>query len=64
MYPNEVTYTRMFDCSQRNQRVAWWFTSDYDEIGRDYGSQGIRIKAISNLDLLDPGEEYEVIEIE
>ncbi|KAL2272690.1 hypothetical protein FJTKL_06243 [Diaporthe vaccinii] len=56
-----LTNARTFDCSQGSQRVAWWFTSDYDDIGCDYGIPGIQFEEETNLFF---GEEYEVIEIE
>lgn len=44
-----------------SKRVAWWFTSDYDDIGRDHGIPEIQIEAKTNLEL---SEECEVIDIE
>lgn len=44
-----------------SKRVAWWFTSDYDDIGRDHGIPEMQIEAKTDLDL---SEEYEAIEIE
>ncbi|KAI7778154.1 hypothetical protein LA080_002580 [Diaporthe eres] len=51
-----LTNARTFDCSQGSQRVAWWFTSDYDDIGCDYGIPGIQFEEETNLFF---GEEYE-----
>lgn len=44
-----------------SKRVAWWFTSDFDDIGRDHGVPEIQFEANTNLDL---SVGYELIEIE
>lgn len=43
------------------KRAAWWFTAEYDDIGRDHGTQGVQIREETDLYF---GEEYEAMEIE
>lgn len=46
----------------RSQRVAWWFTFEYDDIVRDHGMTAIQIREAD--DLLDFGKYYEAVQIE
>lgn len=44
-----------------SQRVAWWFTFEYDDIGRDHGSGAIQIK--EEIDL-ESNREYKAVQLE
>lgn len=46
----------------RSQRVAWWFTFEYDDIFRDHGMKAIQVREAD--DLLDFGKHYEAVQIE
>lgn len=59
--PLQSTGSKLLSLTTSSKRVAWWFTFDYDDIGRDHGSPSIQVKETTNLDF---GIQYEAVQIE